>query len=117
MRDRDVVALVSGVACSVPRDSRGQDVWAHTTVAGWAASFLRAGPGAFIGSLWEVVDTSGSTYAQEFYRAALAGRTLGEAARQGRDAIRDNPGDPTWLAYTLYGDPSAIVRTTNPRGA
>jgi hypothetical protein len=81
----------------------------YTTTEGWAASFLRAGAGAFIGSLWEVVDTSASTYAQEFYRAILAGRTLGEATRQGREAIRDNPGDPTWLAYALYGDPAAIV--------
>jgi hypothetical protein len=81
----------------------------YTTIEGWAASFLRAGAGAFIGSLWEVVDTSASTYAQEFYRAALAGHTLGESARQARDAIRDNPGDPTWLAYTLYGDPAATA--------
>ena len=86
----------------------------YTTVEGWAASFLRAGAGAFIGSLWEVVDTSASTYAQEFYRAALAGRTLGEAARQARDAIRSNPGDPTWLAYTLYGDPAAAAVTRPP---
>jgi hypothetical protein len=83
----------------------------YTTVEGWAASFLRAGAGAFIGSLWEVVDTSASTYAQEFYRAAIGGNTLGESARQARDAIRDNPGDPTWLAYTLYGDPAATVNT------
>lgn len=81
----------------------------YTTVEGWAAGFLRAGAGAFIGSLWEVVDTSASTYAQEFYRAALGGHTLGESARQARDAIRGNAGDPTWLAYTLYGDPAATV--------
>ena len=85
----------------------------YTTVEGWAASFLQAGAGAFIGSLWEVVDTSASTYAQEFYRAALAGHTLGQAARQARDAIRDNPGDPTWLAYTLYGDPAATLTTAS----
>jgi hypothetical protein len=83
----------------------------YTTIEGWAAPFLRAGAGAFIGSLWEVVDTSASTYAQEFYRAALAGHTLGQSARQARDAIRDNPSDPTWLAYTLYGDPAATVNT------
>jgi CHAT domain-containing protein/FHA domain-containing protein len=83
----------------------------YTTVEGWAASFLRAGAGAFIGSLWEVVDTSASTYAQEFYRAAIGGDTLGESARRARDAIRDNPGDPTWLAYTFYGDPAATVNT------
>ena len=88
----------------------------YTTIEGWAASFLRAGAGAFIGSLWEVVDTSASTYAQEFYRAALAGRTLGESARQARDAVRDNPADPTWLAYTLYGDPAATVNTAPDAG-
>ncbi len=81
----------------------------YTTVEGWASSFLATGAGAFIGSLWEVADTSASTYAQEFYRAALGGHTLGESARQARDAIRDNPADPTWLAYTLYGDPAATM--------
>jgi len=85
----------------------------YTTVEGWAGSFLRAGAGAFIGSLWEVTDTSASTYAQQFYQAALAGHTLGQAARQARDAIRDNPADPTWLAYTLYADPTATISTTN----
>jgi hypothetical protein len=88
----------------------------YTTVEGWAASFLRAGAGAFIGSLWEVTDTSASTYAQQFYQAALAGRTLGESARQARDAIRDSPADPTWLAYTLYGDPAATVSTASAAG-
>jgi CHAT domain-containing protein len=83
----------------------------YTTFEGWASSFLRAGAGAFIGSMWEVVDSSASTYAQEFYRAVLGGETLGQAARKGRDAIRDVPGDPTWLAYTLYGDPAATVGT------
>jgi hypothetical protein len=81
----------------------------YTTVEGWAAPFLRAGAGAFVGSLWEVVDTSAAIYAQQFYQAALAGTPLGEAARQARDAIRENPADPTWLAYTLYADPAATV--------
>ena len=81
----------------------------YTTVEGWAAKFLQAGAGAFIGSLWEVVDTSASTYAQQFYQAALTGHTLGEAARQACNAIRDNPGDPTWLAYTVYADPNATL--------
>ena len=89
----------------------------YTTVEGWAASFLRAGAGAFIGSLWEVVDTSASTYAQQFYQAALSGHPLGESARQARDAIRGNPADPTWLAYTLYADPAATVSTTPRAGA
>jgi len=81
----------------------------YTTMEGWASSFLRAGAGAFVGSLWEVVDRSASTYAQEFYRAALSGDTLGESSRKARAAIREEPGDPTWLAYTLYGDAAATI--------
>ena len=107
----DVVVLLPGITGSVLRDSQDRDLWAPT--AGMATRALitlgRSVAGAFIGSLWEVVDTSASTYAQEFYRAALVGHTLGESARQARDAIRDNPGDPTWLAYTLYGDPAATT--------
>jgi pimeloyl-ACP methyl ester carboxylesterase len=81
----------------------------YTRLDGWALSFLGAGAGAFVGSLWEVVDSSASLYAQEFYRVALSGETLGEAARKARAAIREEPGDPTWLAYALYGDPAATV--------
>lgn len=53
----------------------------YATVEGWDSSFLRVGARAIIGSLWEVVDTSASIYAQEFYRAALAGDTIGECFR------------------------------------
>jgi pimeloyl-ACP methyl ester carboxylesterase len=81
----------------------------YTRLDGWAPSFLTAGAGAFVGSLWEVVDSSAAVYAQEFYQAALGGDTLGDAARKARDAIREEPGDPTWLAYTLYGDPAATL--------
>jgi pimeloyl-ACP methyl ester carboxylesterase len=81
----------------------------YTTLDGWALRFLKAGAGAFVGSLWEVVDTSASAYASEFYRAVLAGETLGKAAGMARNTIRNEPGDPTWLAYTLYGDPAATV--------
>jgi hypothetical protein len=81
----------------------------YTTLDGWALRFLKAGAGAFVGSLWEVVDSSASDYAHEFYRALLAGETLGKAAGTARNTIRSEPGDPTWLAYTVYGDPAATV--------
>jgi hypothetical protein len=73
----------------------------HTMMERRAVSLLTVGAGAVIGSLGEVTDTSASTYAQEFYGAALSEYTLGEA----RDAIRGNRGDPTWLACTLYSSP------------
>jgi lipopolysaccharide export system ATP-binding protein len=87
----------------------------YTRLAGWARSFLAAGAGAFIGSLWEVRDKTAGPFAREFYRALLQEATLGDALKAARGAIRDAPGDPTWLAYTLYGDPAARVswRPTN----
>jgi CHAT domain-containing protein len=79
-------------------------------VEGWAASFLRVGADAVIGSLWEVTDASASTCAQESYRAALSGYTLGQARGGHPRQLRR----PTWLAYILYGGPSATV-STQPR--
>jgi hypothetical protein len=81
----------------------------YTRLAGWADRFLSAGAGAFIGTLWEVRDTAAGPFADAFYRAFGSGANLGEALRQARLAIRDRPGDPTWLAYTLYGDPAATL--------
>jgi hypothetical protein len=66
--------------------------------------------------MWEMKVSSASTYAQEFYRAALRGKTLGQPARETCDAIRDVLGDRTWLAYTLYGNRAATV-STGPRSS
>jgi hypothetical protein len=81
----------------------------YTWLDGWAKSFLNAGAGAFIGSLWEVRDSSASRFAKEFYRALFSGTCLGEAMKQARTAIQDESSDPTWLAYTLYGNPTAML--------
>lgn len=34
---------------------------------------------------------------------------LGDAIELAREAIRDELGDPAWLAYTIYGDPDAVI--------
>ncbi len=81
----------------------------YTRLAGWANGFLSQGAGAFVGSLWEVRDTTAAEFAGHFYQALLDGENLGEALRQARQAIQSEPGDPTWLAYTLYGDPAATL--------
>jgi hypothetical protein len=75
---------------------------------GWAEAFVRAGAGAFIGSLWAVRSSSACTFATEFYRQFLdLGKPLGEASLLARQAIMAEGGDPTWLAYTVYGSPVA----------
>jgi hypothetical protein len=37
-------------------------------------------------------------------------KTLGIASLQARQAIAEDNGDPSWLAYTVYGNPSATIR-------
>lgn len=80
----------------------------YTELAGWADGFLRCGSGAFIGTLWEVRDSSAQKFSGTFYKELLSGQTLGDAMQAARNRLRiENPGDPTPLAYTLYGNPLA----------
>jgi len=84
----------------------------YTSLDGWADAFVQAGAGAFIGSLWEVRDTTAGRLAQAFYTALLDDErpvTLREAIQRAREAVRDEAGDPTWLGYTVYGNPDAVI--------
>lgn len=76
---------------------------------GWASQFMKAGASAFIGSLWEVADTSSMQFAIEVYSRLSEGCTLGRAVMAARKAISADSADPTWLAYTVYGDPRATI--------
>ncbi|MGW1001856.1 CHAT domain-containing protein [Streptomyces sp. NPDC002520] len=94
--------------------SAGQIDW-YSTSLGWAPQFLEAGAGAFIGTLWPVRSDSALAYADAFYAHLITGRLpLGEASMKARQTIRDLDGDPTWLAYAVYGSPAATATT---RGA
>ena len=81
----------------------------YNRLDGWASMFLEAGAAAFIGSLWAVSDGAAREFAQEFYHQLQAGSSLGEAAMRAREMAASQPDDPTWLAYTVYGDPRATV--------
>jgi CHAT domain-containing protein len=82
-----------------------------TDVSSWADRYLYSGAGAFVGSLWEVRDQSAPEFAAAFYQKLTSGGTLGEAVKAGREIIKaNNPGDPTRLAYTLYGNPLATLQ-------
>ncbi|MBB4684874.1 CHAT domain-containing protein [Amycolatopsis jiangsuensis] len=83
-------------------------------MTGWAQQFMAAGAGAFIGTLWPVRSESARVFAETFYDVLRGGETLGNALGWARQAaVRDDP-DPTWLAYTAYGDPEA--RAFRPPG-
>jgi CHAT domain-containing protein len=103
-RFRSAAPLVFMNACRT-----GGEAPLYTRLAGWAHSFLAAGVGAFVGSLWEVRDGTARQFAEQFYRALLEGQDLGAALSIARESVRDEAGDPTWLAYAFYGDPAATV--------
>jgi tetratricopeptide (TPR) repeat protein/transcriptional regulator with XRE-family HTH domain len=86
--------------------SAGQ-IPSYNRLDGWADKFLRAGAAAFIGSLWAVRDATACEFAKDLYSRLQAGETLGNAAMSARRAAAAQAGDPTWLAYAVYGDPLA----------
>ncbi|MEU8086776.1 CHAT domain-containing protein [Micromonospora sp. NPDC049101] len=81
----------------------------YTTMLGWAQQFMSSGAGAFVGTLWAVRSDSSARFATAFYRSLADGATLGAAALAARVEQQDDPLDPTWLAYTVYGDPFATA--------
>jgi len=86
----------------------GRSALSLTDIGGWAAQFLRAGAAAFIGAYWSVYDQAAHDFALAFYSRLLAGLPVAQAAQEARAAIKPL-GDPTWLAYTVFADPLAIV--------
>jgi CHAT domain-containing protein len=81
-----------------------------TRMMGWARQFMGAGAGAFLGSLWPVRSSSAHDFADAFYGAFVAEQQpLGQASWKARMSIAEELGDPTWLAYTVYGNPAATA--------
>jgi pimeloyl-ACP methyl ester carboxylesterase len=81
----------------------------YNRLDGWAEKFLRAGAGAFVGSLWAVRDSAARDFAEEVYRRLQAGHSLGDTFMAARQIAASNSGDPTWLAYAVYGNPQARI--------
>lgn len=78
----------------------------------WASEFMKAGAGAFIGTLWAVPDHRARSFAEAFYEAAITrAQPLGQAVSIARSAIK-NDHDPSWLSYTVYGDPGAKLASS-----
>jgi hypothetical protein len=92
-------------ACEV-----GRQGWAVTRIGGWANRLISCGVGLFVGPLWSVGDSSALTFATAFYQSLFSGETVASATQQARAAARQ-VGDPTYLAYSVYGHPNARVAT------
>ncbi len=82
----------------------------YTALGGWAKSFHGTGAGAVIGTHWEVRDATAQLFADTLYHALLVEqKCFGDALDCARTKIR-SAGDPTWLAYTFYGNQAACVQ-------
>jgi CHAT domain-containing protein len=89
--------------------SAGDANW-FSSMSGWARNFVAAGAGAFIGSLWAVRSSSAHTFADALYEQFVGNaKPLGAASLAARQAIARDEGDPTWLAYAVYGNPAAVA--------
>ncbi|KMS76556.1 hypothetical protein ACM01_05100 [Streptomyces viridochromogenes] len=89
--------------------SAGEIPWFNDTLS-WAQQFLKAGAGAFIGTLWPVRSDSAMQFAKAFYARLLDdGRPLGQASLLARQEAQNLDGDPSWLAYAVYGSPAATA--------
>lgn len=80
-------------------------------IGGWAERFISANASGFLGTSWEVDDELAFEFARNFYEELRNGETIGKAAHLARKAIAKS--NSTWLAYTLYADPNAIVTLVN----
>ncbi len=105
-KERPILFLNACHSAQVGFSLTGLGGWANTAVREMRVS-------AFIGGLWEVNDDLASQIAVSFYENLRRDMTLGEAFHAARMLIRDkNPGNSTWLAYSLYGDPNMRVTWT-----
>jgi CHAT domain-containing protein len=82
-----------------------------TGPGGWAQRMVdECGVTAFIGSHWAIHDQLAALFSRTFYTELLDGKTLGAAFHTARLTLRKRqPANPTWLAYTLYGDPNSRI--------
>jgi serine/threonine protein kinase len=81
-----------------------------TRLGAWGAHLAQLGCGGFIGALWPVSDRAALAFARALYEQLAQNCALGEAVRLARLCVRERyPGDPTWLAYSCFADPTARI--------
>lgn len=119
LRPTDLAGAVANLGLQKPlvffnACQAGRGAMSLTGVGGWATAMVKAGAGAFVGTHWEVTDSLAVTFAEHFYNALVDGDGVAAATRKARLAIRGT-GDPTWLAYTVFAEPTvAVDRSTAP---
>jgi hypothetical protein len=99
LRERRPIVFLN--ACETAQQTTSLSDW-----GGWPKTFWEAGAGAYIGTSWSVLEKPAISFATAFQTALFDGQTLAEASRTARQAAKES-GDSSWLAYVVYGTPSA----------
>lgn len=94
---------------------------AWETSLGLVETLLARGTRACVAGLWDLKSRPATFVAKHFYQHMIQGETFGHALRKARlDMVAAfGLADPTWAAYTLYGDPQmslAAAEAQPPRG-
>lgn len=93
----------------------GQAVSLGGFVQGWGPAVLATGASGFIGGMWPLADRPAADFSTAFYSEVSTGLATGpvylaEVLRDVRQRFYET-GDPTYLAYTFYGNANLqIVR-------
>jgi hypothetical protein len=88
--------------CGIARPQRGFST--ATGAFGFVPALLKANVKAVICTHWDVSDEKAAEFTKVFYKDLVSGKCIGDAFQNARWAIR-SAADPTWLSYTLFGDP------------
>jgi hypothetical protein len=107
LRDRRPIVFLN--ACETAQQTTSLSDW-----GGWPRTFWEAGAGAYIGTSWSVLEKPAIAFATAFQTALFEGQTLAEASRTARQAAKES-GDSSWLAYVVYGTPSARLVSDEAR--
>ncbi|MFM0521831.1 CHAT domain-containing protein [Caballeronia jiangsuensis] len=96
-------------ACQVGVPAAGM-----TGAAGLGITFLKSCNAAIlVAPMWSVGDMTASLFARVFYQRLAEGAPLVTAVRQARNAAKE-AGDPSWLAYSVWGHPYARLNVQRP---
>ena len=83
--------------------------------AGVAEALMRGGIANYMSTYWPVGDDAAETFSETFYKAALAGGTIGSALLAGRKAVLGRR-DRDWADYILYGNFDFVLKQPGNRG-
>ncbi|MBM4139870.1 MAG: CHAT domain-containing protein [Nitrospira sp.] len=84
---------------------------------GVGGGFLLSGVQNFIGPFWIVHDEDSVSFSSDFYKAFMAGSSLGEALHIAKENIIREKGwdNLLWASYVLYGDPTLRIKSNRDK--